>query len=786
MLPVPQDQRLPRATATPPRRAESHPERLFVERRATRRPTAAQARRRRVLQPRWILLAASPFLLGTAFALAGLVGLAVVGVVLLLAAQGLAISALRARAARLGALSRTDELTGLGNSRALWTDLRELATSSPAALIMLDLDHFKRVNDEYGHPVGDALLRHAGRTLRIVVGDLGRCYRYGGEELVAVLPGLDEEIGLAIAERLRAIIVRPPRDLPRVTASAGVAVGSPGASAHHLVDRADRALRFAKANGRDRTIPASLAQDWAPDREDSVVAARRAALAMATAALDARDPDTAEHSDEVVMLCDALADRLGIDGRAKEHLLTAARLHDVGKVAVPHEILAKPSSLDAQEWEVMREHTVTGERILCSVPELAPVAPIVRHAHERYDGGGYPDGLSGEDIPLASRVILCADAFHAIRSDRPYRAARSVDEALHELITNAGGQFDPSVTASLVSVVRDVREETPAASLRVALRRSPRLLALLMTLVIGGSAFAAQRPLRHVFGGVLPGLDKDQPVPTTRAAGEPASCATITLEGTACPRAIAVLGPLTLAAPASPGAPPAGPESVLMYEPAQDTYITVGDGPVRVSGPNPGGQALTVAAQDLFAPPVPEASPSGDEPVSAAAPSFEAPTAPVGPAEDTGAPVGLVPVVDPPADQVVGDLIAPETPPAIDPGDSGSAPGQDLDGAGNSEDAPGQDPAGPGNSEDAPGQDPAGPANSEDAPGQDSPATDLPADPAIPVDPMVLQTGGVLAPDETPVIEPAVPTDTGTGAAPPTPAVLPDVPQDPAVAVEIQ
>src|SRR4051794_16041940 len=662
MLPVPQPQRLPARTDAPVRRRNGAAGPPFLRRRAARRSGPQQPSTRR-LRPQWMLAALAPIALVTAYALGGVVGVAVVGLSLLLAAQAFAISALRLRAARPDELSGADELTSLGNSRALWTDLRELASANPVALIMLDLDHFKRVNDEYGHPVGDALLRHAGRAMRVVVGDVGSCYRYGGEELVAVLPGLSEESACAVAERLRALIVRPPRDLPRVTASAGVAAGSPGASAHHLVDRADRALRFAKAHGRDRTVPSSFAQDWAADHEDSVVAARRAALAMATAALDARDPDTAEHSDEVVMLCEALAARLGIEGRDREHLLTAARLHDVGKVAVPHEILAKPAELDTHEWEVMREHTITGERILCSVPELAPVAPIVRHAHERFDGRGYPDGLAGSDIPLASRVILCADAFHAIRSDRPYRTARSVDEALQELIDNAGGQFDPEVAASLVSVVRDVREEKSVATLKAVVRRSPRLLALMMSLVVASSAFAANRPLRTVLGAVVPGVGtRSAPTSAPRPAAAPATCATITLEGTLCPHTLAALGPLTIAAPASPGAPLAPASAVLLYEPARDQFVTVGDFPIPMTDNH---QTVEAAAPDTSrnvgraVDPTAPAESGVDLPPSGAAPA----SAPLGPIVFGP----TVEVVDPPAEQVVGDVGPVEEPPAPDP-----------------------------------------------------------------------------------------------------------------------
>src|SRR4051812_32476359 len=711
MLPVPQPQRLPARTDAPVRRRNGAAGRLFVERRATRRSGPQQPSTRR-LRPQWMLAALAPIALVAAYALGGVVGVAVVGLSLLLAAQAFAISALRVRAARLDELSRTDGLTSLGNSRALWTDLRELASANPVALIMLDLDRFKRVNDEYGHPVGDALLRHAGRAMRVVVGDVGSCYRYGGEELVAVLPGMSEENACAVAERLRALIVRAPRDLPRVTASAGVAVGSPGASAHQLVDRADRALRFAKAHGRDRTVPSSFAQDWAADREDSVVAARRAALAMATAALDARDPDTAEHSDEVVMLCEALAARLGIEGREREHLLTAARLHAAGKAPVPHEILAKPAELDTHEWEIMREHTITGERILCSVPELAPVAPIVRHAHERFDGGGYPDGLVGEEIPLASRVILCADAFHAIRSDRPYRAARSVDEALQELLDNAGGQFDPAVAASLVSVVRDVREEKSVATLRAVVRRSPRLLALMMSLVVASSAFAANRPLRTVLGAVVPGIGKSVPTSAPRPAAAPATCATITLEGTVCPHTLAALGPLTIAAPASPGAPLAPASAVLLYEPARDQFVTVGDFPIpmtdnhqTVEAAAPGTSSIVGDALE----PTDQVESVGDMLPSDAAPASVA-LGPIvfGP---------TVEVVDPPAEQVVGDVVPVDEPQAPDPapvplpeepgnveGDPGLLPDPPVDPI-----VPSDEPVAPldepGNSDTAPGQD---------------------------------------------------------------------------------
>jgi diguanylate cyclase (GGDEF)-like protein len=431
---------------------------LRAERRSAARPHPRSTRARRELLRR---LGRVAFALGTTgvAALFLFVGptMALLGAVALFAAVEAAhTSELRHRAAALAQLTRLDELTGLGNARALWHDLPGIVAEGRVALIILDIDRFKQINDELGHPVGDAVLRHAAAELREVIAGSGGCYRYGGDELVALLPDGDEQSGAARAEALRARVAAGAVGLPPVTVSIGVAAGTAGAGAHQLLDRADRALRQAKTDGRDRVM---LASQTSPESDDDLVAraARRAALAMAAAATDARDPESAGHSDDVLLLCEAMAERLGILGADRDHLLAAARLHDVGKAGIPQDILRKPGPLNAAEWAVMYEHTLVGERILERVPELAPVAPIVRHAHERWDGTGYPDRLAGKEIPLASRVLLCADAFHAMRSDRPYRGGRGVDEALAEIEAHAGTQFDPEVAQALVDVVLATR-----------------------------------------------------------------------------------------------------------------------------------------------------------------------------------------------------------------------------------------------------------------------------------------------------------------------------------------
>ena len=253
-----------------------------------------------------------------------------------------------------------------------------------------------------------------------------------------------------------------------------------------------------------RTGPGRRDSDWGghprTHEEDLAWAAKRAAVTMAAAALQARDGGTGAHCDDVVHLCDAIADELGVYGHDRAELLAAAQLHDIGKVGLSQEVLDKPGPLDDHEWAQIREHTLTGERITRSVPELREVARLVRHSHERWDGGGYPDGLSGEHIPFASRIVFCADAFHATRSDRPYRGGRTAGAALEEVRRNKGSQFDPEVTDALLESAGRMRETVRGGAEDFpATLRSRRLVALLLPPAGGGSALAAGGP--HPLGG---------------------------------------------------------------------------------------------------------------------------------------------------------------------------------------------------------------------------------------------------------------------------------------------
>ena len=426
----------------------------------------------------------------------------------------------RRRVESLEELAVVDDLTGLRNQRALWRELgrrvRVCSSSSPLAVVMVDFDLFKEVNEGYGHAVGDAVLRRGASVLRAAAPSPRLAFRYGGEEFVLLMQGGEAE-GRALAEQVRAEVARQNGALPAVTISCGVAALEAPVEPWVALDHADAALREAKRAGRNRVVAASQLGRGGTNgaylvEELEHETARRAALALAVATLEVRDPDTAGHCDDVLTLCEAMGRQLGFDERALKLLTSGAQLHDVGKVAVPSAILNKPGRLDESEWDVIREHTVIGERILRSVPEMAEVATIVRHSHEHWDGSGYPDGLRGEQIPLASRVILCADAFHAIRSDRPYRAGRAAPDALAEVQAAAGTQFDPAVVDALVATAADVKQRR----IGVALPRNKRLIALLATMIIGGGSAVAGVPelrdaLRSVFGSgtaqprVLPG-----------------------------------------------------------------------------------------------------------------------------------------------------------------------------------------------------------------------------------------------------------------------------------------
>jgi len=355
-------------------------------------------------------------------------------------AAGLAAAALAVMIARMSLAlellerSRTqalaDDLTGLGNRRRLVCDLeRRLAPGrdqGPFVLALFDLDGFKRYNDTFGHPSGDALLVRLAGQLAAAVAP-GVAYRMGGDEFCAILEGGDPTAAGGLARAHEALSERG--DAFSVTSSFG-SVACPD----EAVDP-PAALRI--ADGRMYVAKTGRALDQAHTRD--------AVLQI----LHERDPILHQHMRAVGSLAARVARRLGLDEVTAQQIGRAAELHDIGKIAVPDAILHKSGALDANERRFMREYPVVGERIMRAAPSLAPIAPLVRSSHERWDGTGYPDGLRGDESPIGARIIAVCDAYHAMRSAHPYRPERTHDEAVAELLRCSATQFDPTAVRAL-------------------------------------------------------------------------------------------------------------------------------------------------------------------------------------------------------------------------------------------------------------------------------------------------------------------------------------------------
>jgi diguanylate cyclase (GGDEF)-like protein len=332
-----------------------------------------------------------------------------------------------------------DSLTGLANRRSLFADLdQRLPTASPGQpllIVLCDLDGFKAYNDTFGHAAGDALLARLAHNLSGAMAGRGTAYRMGGDEfcvLASLSLGDHDAISKAAVEALS-----ERGEGFSVSASYG-AVLLPGEASTSV-----QALRTA-----DQRMYANKALG-------SRASAGRQTTDVLLRVLCERNPDLGIHLDEVTQLCQEVAVKLGLPEDEIVPILQAASLHDVGKAAIPDEILNKPGPLDDEEWEFMRRHTLIGERILSAAPALARAAVFVRSSHERYDGKGYPDGLIGEEIPLGARVIAVCDSFDAMTSDRPYRESIGVEAAVAELRRCAGTQFDPAVIDAFHAVIAD-------------------------------------------------------------------------------------------------------------------------------------------------------------------------------------------------------------------------------------------------------------------------------------------------------------------------------------------
>ena len=375
----------------------------------------------------------------------------------------------------------TDKLTGVSNRQALlgalFTEVERAARyQRPFSVAFVDIDHFKAVNDTYGHAVGDVVLRGVAQAIRTNLRATDTIGRYGGEEFMLLLTETSPEEATVLTEKLRVLVARQRfpvdgHDL-QVTISIGIAGGlGSNLRVEALVRDADAAMYSAKSLGRNQTyvfaepdedsrIPRAPISASGRARAMELGRQAREAAAGALHSIVAPLPNhRGQPSPVIASIVAAMATQLDLPENEIDRIRIAALLHDVGKVAVPEEILEKPAPLTSAEWRTVVQHPRIGQVILEQAAALKDAAPIILHHHERYSGHGYPFGLRGNDIPLGARIVAIADAYDAMTRDRPYKAAMSHDAAIKELRRQAGTQFDPELVGLFCDLYADAPPE---------------------------------------------------------------------------------------------------------------------------------------------------------------------------------------------------------------------------------------------------------------------------------------------------------------------------------------
>jgi diguanylate cyclase (GGDEF)-like protein len=400
---------------------------------------------------------ADPLLLRVAHAQRD-VGLVVLGAATVLAA--LLFLIFRAAHVRIGQqqrqlveATRRDALTGMLNHGAIVANLAVAVEDARArdgelAAALLDVDNFRLLNDTHGHPAGDDVLQRVAAVLTDA--PIAQVARYGPDEFLLIWSPAsvaDAEAGLAaLRGRLAEIAVRfgESENLP-VSVSIGIA-GFPAhaASVSELLSAATVALQEAKASGGDGVRVAQRAEQRTASSSFDV-------LQGLVIAVDTKDRYTKRHSEDVARYAVFLAQRLGLDEETLATIRTSGLLHDVGKIGIPDTLLRKPGKLTADEFDVFRQHVALGDSIVRDMPNLELVRAGIRHHHERWDGRGYLEGLSGEAIPLIGRIMAVADAFSAMTTTRPYRKALPIEEALKRLGDAAGSQLQEELVKAFIA-----------------------------------------------------------------------------------------------------------------------------------------------------------------------------------------------------------------------------------------------------------------------------------------------------------------------------------------------
>jgi diguanylate cyclase (GGDEF)-like protein len=379
-----------------------------------------------------------------------------------------AINGISASLAETHDRATIDRLTGVANRQALLGSLfaeveRASRYERPLCVAFVDIDHFKAVNDTYGHAAGDVVLRGVAQTIADNLRASDLIGRYGGEEFMLILTETGVEEGAALAEKLRVLIERLRFAIEgNANLSVTISIGIVGGSGQHLrmedlIRDADAAMYSAKSLGRNQTyifeepdedarVPRAPLSDIGRARAMEIGRRARDAATTALTSVIAPLPHyRGQPSALIAAIVVEMATQLELPEAEVDRIRVAALLHDVGKIAVPEEILDKPAALTSAEWRTVVQHPRIGQVILEHAAALRDSVPIILHHHERYAGHGYPYGLRAKEIPLGARIVAIADAYDAMTHDRPYKRAMSHDAAIAELRLHSGTQFDPEL-----------------------------------------------------------------------------------------------------------------------------------------------------------------------------------------------------------------------------------------------------------------------------------------------------------------------------------------------------
>jgi diguanylate cyclase (GGDEF)-like protein len=363
--------------------------------------------------------------------------------------------------AHLLAQATSDPLTGLLNHRAFQHRVenevqRAQRYGRPLAVVLLDLDHFKTINDAYGHQAGDAALMQAASLLGADARAGDVLGRIGGDEFALLLPETFAEGASAIAQRCAAEFRAAPVGVAsHLTMSAGVCDLTQAKNSKELLQLADGALYWAKNQGRDNVViysPEIVLELSDTDRADRLQRSQSLTSILSLArSIDAKDSPNEEHSERVAGFVHRLAEAAGWPAIPVAQLAEAARIHDVGKICIPGEILLKPGELTPAEYELVKAHAALGAQMAREALTDEQALWIEQH-HERFDGTGYPNGLAGGDITEGAALLALADSWDVMTTVRSYSPAKSEPQALAECVSLAGAQFSPVACKALASI----------------------------------------------------------------------------------------------------------------------------------------------------------------------------------------------------------------------------------------------------------------------------------------------------------------------------------------------